>query len=161
MMSFGIGIGDILMLSGLAYNLGKTLTADRKAAPNEFHEVQNQLFAIANALKLLSASLENARSSRADSVLVQEEDEILCRMVENCSSTLKHLDEVLKKYPELRLDSEKIQADENTRQKWKRELKDNIKKIRWTTEGDGLDKLRHNLATHVNALNLAIAARNW
>src|SRR6266498_445431 len=110
-MSFGISIGDILMLSGLAYTLGKTLTTGRASAPAEFQEVQNQLFAISNALKLLSATLEKSGSLDVDRVVGPEEDEILGRMVENCSSTLKHLDNVLKKYPELRPDSEKEQVD--------------------------------------------------
>ncbi|KAF4637084.1 hypothetical protein G7Y89_g988 [Cudoniella acicularis] len=156
-MSFGIGIGDILMLSGLAYTLGKTLTSGRKGAPAEFQEVQNQLFAISSALKLLSSTLSKSGSPGvADRA---EEDEILGRMVENCGATLKHLEKILQKYPELRPDLEKEQVDDNMRRKWRQELKDNIKKIKWTTEGAGLDKLRHNLATHVNALNLAIAAR--
>jgi hypothetical protein len=160
-MSFGIGIGDILMLSGLAYTLAKTLTSGRKEAPGEFQEVQNQLFAISKALKLLSATLEKSGSSDVERMVVPEEDEILGRMIKNCSVTLKHLDKVLGKYPELRPDSEKEQFDENTRRKWRQELKDNMKKIKWTTEGAGLDKLRHNLTTHVNALNLAFAARSW
>jgi hypothetical protein len=158
-MSFGIGIGDVLTLSGLAYNLGKILTSGRREAPAEFQEVQNQLFAISNALKLLSTTLKKSGSSGDEDP--EEEEEILGRMVENCSATLMHLDKILKKYPELRLDSEKEQFDENTHRKWRQELKDNIKKIKWTTEGADLDKLRHNLATHVNALNLAIAARSW
>jgi hypothetical protein len=160
-MSFGIGIGDILALSGLAYALGKTLTSGRKEAPAEFQEVQNQLFAISSALKLLSATVEKSASSGVDWMVIPEEDEILCRMVENCGATLKHLDKLLEKYPELRPDSEKEQVDENTRRKWRQELKDNIKKIKWTSEGADLNKLRHNLATHINALNLAIAARSW
>jgi hypothetical protein len=56
-MSFRISIGDILMISGLAYRIGKTLMTGRKSALGEFNEVQNQLFAISNALKLLSATL--------------------------------------------------------------------------------------------------------
>ena len=94
-------------------------------------------------------------------MVIPREDEILGRMVENCSATLKHLDKVLKKYPELRPDWEKERVDENTRRKWRQELEDNIKKIKWTTERADLNKLRHNPATHVNALNLAIAARSW
>lgn len=160
-MSFGIGIGDIFLLSRLAYTLGKTLTVGRKEAPAEFQEVQNQLFAISNALKLLSGTLENQEPSEEEWTVVSEEDEILGRMVENCSVTLRHLDDVIKKYPELRPDSEKEQFNENTRRRWRKEWKENIKKIKWTTEGADLDKLRHNLATHVNALNLAIAARSW
>lgn len=160
-MSFGIGIGDIVMLSGLAYTLGKTLTIGRKEAPTEFQEVQNQLFAISNALKLLSGTLQKPEPSEEDWILASEENEILGQMVGNCSVTLKHLDDVIKKYPELQPDSEKEQFGENTRRRWRKEWKDNIKKIKWTTEGADLDKLRHNLATHVNALNLAVAARSW
>lgn len=160
-MSFGIGVGDIITLSSLAYTLGKTFGSHRKEAPAEFQEVQNQLFAISNALKLLSATPGKSGSSSESWVAVPEEDEILCRMVKNCRLALEQLELVLKKYPELQLDPEKDHSDENPGRKWRKELKDNIKKIKWTTEGTGLDKLSLNLATHVNAINLAIAARTW
>ncbi|KAF8853301.1 hypothetical protein BDZ45DRAFT_806770 [Acephala macrosclerotiorum] len=140
-MSFGISIGDILMLSGLAYSIGKTLTTGRKSAPEEFQEVQNQLFAISNALKLLSAALNKEGPTEVETGIGPEEDEILGRMIENCRSTLQYLDKVIKSYPELQPDSKNEHSDENT-------------------QGADLDKLRHNLATHVNALNLAIAARS-
>lgn len=159
-MSFGIGIGDILMLSGLAYSIGKALTNGRTGALAEFQEVQNQLFAISNALKLLSTTLQKSESSRQDLVLTLEDDTLI-RMVENCSATLKHLENVLEKYPELRSDAGAAEIDEASRRKWKQRLKTNIKKIKWTTEGADLDKLKQNLAIHINALNLAIAARGW
>lgn len=160
-MSFGISLGDILVLSGLAYSIGKTLTTGRKLAPEEFQEVQNQLFAISNALRLLSSVLQKDGSTDVESAERPEDDEVLSRMIQNCRSTLQYLEQVLKNYPELRQDSEKGCADESTRKRWRRDLKENIKKIKWTTEGADLDKLRQNLATHVNALNLAIAARSW
>jgi hypothetical protein len=160
-MSFGIGIGDVLLLSQLAYNLGKTLTTGRKGAPAELQEVQNQLFAISNALKFLWATLEKPGSLNVNLTVASEEDEILCQMVENCRHSLEHLDKVLKKYPGLQPGSEKEDVGANTSRKLRQELKDNIKKIKWTTEGASLDKLRNNLATHINALNLAVAARSW
>jgi hypothetical protein len=160
-MSFRISLEDILRLSGLAYTIGKALTTGRKLAPDEFQEVQNQLFAISNALKVLSTTLQENVSKYAEEAGRQEEDEILSQMVENCQSTLEHFNRVLQRYPELRPDSEEKLADESTRKRWRRELKENIKKIKWTTEGTGLGRLRQDLATHVNALNLAIAARSW
>jgi hypothetical protein len=159
-MSFRISIGDILMVSGLAYSIGKTLTTGRKSAPEEFGEVQNQLFAISNALKLLSATLQQGIPN-TEGAVGPEEDEILSRMIENCQTTLQHLDGVLKSYPELRTDIDKEYDDETARKRWRRQFKENIKKIKWTAEGAGLDKLKQNLATHINALNLAIAARGW
>lgn len=114
-MSFGISIGDILMLSGLAYSIGKTLTTGRKSAPEEFQEVQNQLFAISNALKLLSAALNKEGPTEVETGIGPEEDEILGRMIENCRSTLQYLDKVIKSYPELQPDSKNEHSDENTR----------------------------------------------
>lgn len=157
-MSFGIGIGDIVLLSNLAHSIGKAITSGRKGAPAEFQEVQNQLFAISKALSFLSAA--HKQSSVSDFDEVTPEDEILGRMIKNCGVTLRHLDEILKNYPELRAGSERREVDEKFHQKWKQDLKDNIKKIKWTTEGQGLDKLIHDLGTHVNALNLAITSRN-
>lgn len=157
-MSFGIGIGDIVLLSDLAHRLGTTLTSGRKGATAEFQEVQNQLFAIGKALGFASAIIEPPRSPDGDQT-VAPEDEILGRMIENCGVTLKHLDGVLKKYPELRADA--VQVDEKTHHKWTEEFKVNIRKIKFTTEGTGLDKLRSSLGIHVTALNLAITARSW
>ncbi|PMD58031.1 uncharacterized protein K444DRAFT_631391 [Hyaloscypha bicolor E] len=158
-MSFRISIGDIHMISGLAYRIGKTLTTGRKSAPGEFSEVQNQLFAISNALKLLSATLQQEGVPNTEGAVGPEEDEILSRMIENCQTTLQHLDGVLKSYPELRTEIDKEHDDETAHKRWRTQFKENIKKIKWTAEGADLDKLRQNLATHVNALNLAIAAR--
>jgi hypothetical protein len=87
-MSFRISIGDILMISGLAYRIGKTLTTSRKSAPGEFSEVQNQLFAISNALRLLSATLQQEGVPNTEGTVGPEEDEILSRMIENCQTTL-------------------------------------------------------------------------
>ncbi|OBT69915.1 hypothetical protein VE03_00434 [Pseudogymnoascus sp. 23342-1-I1] len=156
-MSFGIGIGDIVLLSELAHRLGTTLTSGRKGAIAEFQEVQNQLFAIGKALSFASAILESPKSPDGD-LRAAPEDEILGRMIENCGVTLKHLDGVLKKYPELRADA--VQVDEKTHRRWLEEFKVNIRKIKFTTEGAGLDKLRNSLGIHVTALNLAITARN-
>ena len=160
-MSFRISLGDILKLSGFAYTIGKALTTGRKSAPDEFQEVQNQLFAISNALKVLSTTLQEGGSKNADKAGKQEDDEILSRMIENCQSTLEYFNTVLQKYPELRPGSEEKLADESSRKRWRRELVENIKKVKWTTEGTGLGRLRQDLATHVHALNLAIAARTW
>lgn len=60
----------------------------------------------------------------------------------------------------IQLRADAVQVDEKTHQKWVKDFKDNIKKVKFTTEGTGLDKLRGSLGIHVTALNLAIAARN-
>lgn len=79
-------------------------------------------------------------------------------MVKNCSATLSHLEAIVDKYMELKTNNEEPgQAD---RKRWGKELRENWKKIRWTAEGGGLEKLRVNLAVHINDLNSAISALN-
>jgi hypothetical protein len=114
-MSFRISLGDILKLSGFTYTIGKALTTGRKLAPDEFQEVQNQLFAISNALKVLSTTLQEDDFKNADKAGKQKDDEILSRMIENCQLTLEHFNTVLPKYPELRPDSDEKLVDQSTR----------------------------------------------
>jgi len=48
------------------------------------------------------------------------------------------------------------EEDSNRKKKWRRELRDNWKKVRWTVKDDDVEKLRKDLAIHIQSLNLAI-----
>ncbi|ORX92296.1 hypothetical protein BCR34DRAFT_608854 [Clohesyomyces aquaticus] len=50
-------IGDILMLSQLAWKIGRAFTAGRRGAPAEFLEVEAEINGLAKALKLLAETL--------------------------------------------------------------------------------------------------------
>ncbi|KAL1641610.1 hypothetical protein SLS58_005885 [Diplodia intermedia] len=62
-----LNIGDILMLSQLAWKIGRAFTAGRKSAPAEFLEVETEVSGLANALKMLAETLfaDNSGESAA------------------------------------------------------------------------------------------------
>lgn len=162
-MAFSVSIGDAIMLSTLAYRLGQTFTSGRKSAPAQFVEVENQLYSLGQALKFLGTqdakSAGEAAESTADSTTVlAQQDDILGRMVSNCRVTLRHLEQVIAKYTELGATSN--EPDPPSRKRWRKEIMENWKKIRWTTEGGDLDKLKSNLAVHISGLTLAVSAIN-
>jgi len=53
-MALPVSIGDAILLSQLAFRLGKSLTAGRKSAPATHKEAQNQLFALSQALRSIT-----------------------------------------------------------------------------------------------------------
>jgi hypothetical protein len=89
---------------------------------------------------------------------IDQHDEFLGLLIKNCRKTLSHLESLVDKYSELTSDCE--EPGSIGRKKWRTEMKDNWKRIRWTIEGGNLDELRGNLAVHINSLNLAVSAIN-
>jgi hypothetical protein len=159
-----LSIGDVILLSQLAYGLARAFTSGRKSAPAEFQEVQNQLYALGSALGFLAKdrteSPSRSRASNVETVGKEKEaddqDGVLEEMIANCRGTLKHLELLVDKYMEI--DPNAKDPGQTGLRRWQQDVKRNWKKIRWTTEGGDLDKLRNNLAVHINGLNLALSA---
>jgi hypothetical protein len=163
-MTSPVSIGDAIMLSQLAFTIGRAFTSGRKSAPAEFHEVQNHLFALGSALGLLAnnrtekltTSSANAQQASEEENVNIEQDEILEQMISNCRETLSHLETLVNKY--LEMDPDTPTPTQTTFKRWRQDIRKNWKKIKWTTEGGDLDKLRNNLLVHVNGLTLALSA---
>lgn len=152
-MAFQISIGDILMLSKLAWTITQAFTSGRKSAPAEFQEVQNQLCSLCHALdSLKSLSLQHPRQADADSG-----SSGITPILQNCRFTLEHLEMLVNKYMDI---EDKDDAGKSQKKKWREEIQKNWKKVQWTTEGGNLARLQHNLGVHINSLNLAIAVWN-
>ena len=163
-MALPVSIGDVILLSQLAYSIGRAFSSGRKSAPAEFLEVQNQLFALGGALGLLAndrserlktSSREGPHTLKEEKVAT-EQDEILEQMILNCKETLTHLKALVNKYMEI--DPNAKTTTQATFKSWQQDVRKNWKKIKWTTEGGDIDKLRNNLAVHVNGLTLALSA---
>jgi hypothetical protein len=143
----------------MAYRLGSAFTSGRKSAPADFQEVDNQLYSLSTALELLGKRETLSPSSEdisREGQGVGKQDDVLGLMINNCRATLSHLESLVNKYTELR--SNGVQEDLMGYRKWRAEMRNNWKKVRWTSEGGDLDKLKENLAVHINGLNLAISA---
>jgi hypothetical protein len=85
-----------------------------------------------------------------------DQDGVLDQMISNCRMTLKHLEEIVDKY--MVIDPSAANQCLTGLKSWRQDVKKNWKKIRWTAEGGDLDKLRSNLAVHINGLSLALSA---
>lgn len=166
-MALPVSIGDAILLSTLALRLGRALKSGRKSAPDELQEVQNQLYSLSKALEVLASHRKIVFEAQDDSDInvttsrdgePEQHDDVIALMVSNCRTTLGHLELTVDKYTELRSNNE--EPDQVGGKRLRKDLKANWLKLRWTTEGGDLDKLRGNLAVHINGLNLAISAIN-
>ena len=147
-------IGDILMLSQLAWRIGRAFTSGRAGAPTEFQEVENELQSLTTSLTLLAEALDQDDSiiSRAD----EKTKEGLDKILGSCRQTLENLDSFVSQYQEIkRLDGENNMA---TQRSWKRLLVRNYKTICWTGEGGTIQALRNMLHMHVNSISLTMQA---
>jgi hypothetical protein len=157
-MALPISIGDAILLSQIAYNLGVALTSGRKAASAEFSEIQGLLYTLSGALKLLVRDLPEEESSRADqsSKLRDEEMDSLLQMIKSCQGTLRQLENLVSKYRD-------IDAGLNLQRpgrRWMEEARINWTKVLWAKERDEIAKIKVSLATHINGVNLAVGAIN-
>jgi hypothetical protein len=170
-MSFSFGIGDAVILSTVALRLGQAFSSGRKSAPSEFREVQDLLYNLSKALELLgqhaappsqndNTTVSEATASNAGDKLSEGslQDSVLAQMMRNCNGVLEHLETLVDRYMEL--DETRRETELGYRKRWRRDLLQNWKKIRWTTEGGNLDKLKSTLSVHINGLSMAITALN-
>lgn len=151
-MAFQISIGDVLMLSKLAYDIALAFTSGRKSAPSEFNEVQNQLFSLSKALESF-----NSLSTEGEGQTDQFPMDGIAAIIQNCRMTLEHLDLLVKKYTIIQ---DRDENSKSRKRQWSADISKNWKKIQWTREGGDLTKLQHNLGVHINSLNLAVAVAN-
>jgi hypothetical protein len=162
-MSLPVSVGDAILLAQIAWGIGQAFTSGRKGAPAEFKEIQDLLFTLSEALKLLARDLPDsdnvAQGRGAEEEGATDEAEadsaLLAQMIMNCRSTLTHLKAMVDKYMEL--DKSNGQKEQK---KWKDEAKRGWKMLLWTREGGDIIKLKTTLTAHINGLNLALSALN-
>ncbi|EED19156.1 hypothetical protein TSTA_024780 [Talaromyces stipitatus ATCC 10500] len=119
-MAFQISIGDILMLSKLAWDISQEFTSGRKSAPAGFQEVQNQLISLTHALESLK-SLSSETSGQEDG----DSFNSITPILQNCRFTLEHLEALVSKYMIIVKDDG---LDESEKNRWREELQKNWKK---------------------------------
>jgi hypothetical protein len=149
-------IGDILMLSQLAWRIGCAFTSGRQGAPAEFQEVENELNSLTSALTLLAETLDEDGSiiSRSDEKTREGVEKIL----ESCRQTLSNLDSFVLQYQEIKKSDGGRDGMVATQKSWKKILVRNYKTIWWTSEGGNIEALRSMLNMHVNSISIMMQA---
>lgn len=168
-MGSPVSIGDAILLSQLAYQLGKTLSIGRKLAPTTHTRAQNQLFALSHALRSIAAEASsddidgNSHDTDEDyhvsgnprSARNQESTAKLQTMLEHCDEVLERLRALIEKYTSIGQSTDKNYP--NRAAKWRAELKNNLKKVKWSMKEGDVEKLQRELAVHIDSLTLVMS----
>lgn len=150
-----LSVGDIILIAGIAYEVGKAFSSGTKSAPAEFAEVQSLLFSIGDAIELVGNTFRGKDQQDLPDDTASKLDGIL----KNCQAVLKSLERFVDKYSILDPSQASKPGTKGARL-WTRDILKNFKKVAWTTEGEGITKLKQTLTAHVHALSLAVTAIN-
>lgn len=150
-----LSIGDAILLASIAYDIGKAFSSGAKSAPAEFAEVQSLLFSIGDALDLVGKTCKGRTGQDVPEEAAVKFDGILL----NCQTVLKSLEGFVDRYSVLDSSQASNPGAQGARV-WKRDILKNFKKVKWTTEGEGIMKLKQTLTAHVQVLNLAVNTIN-
>ncbi|KAF9631322.1 hypothetical protein BFW01_g2184 [Lasiodiplodia theobromae] len=172
-----LNIGDILMLSQLAWKIGRAFTAGRKGAPAEFVEVESEVNGLAKALKLLAETLFTDSSDapatgdgdgadrRAEyegggsSMLARANAETRSGVeviLQSCRQTLKDLESLVEQYQVIR--KHRTSGGFSIERSWSDLVLSAYKKMLWTAEGGNIQALRNMLHMHTSTINLTMQA---
>ncbi|KAL9129707.1 MAG: hypothetical protein Q9217_001910 [Psora testacea] len=152
-MAFSISVGDVMLLSSLAWKIGRAFTVGRGVAPAEFSEVKNELEGLASAIVSLCNALEEDGS-----ILASADDrtkEGLDTILDSCRQTLENLESLVNQYQDvIKPEGERG----NIQRKWTSSFIRNYKKMWWTSEGGNIQDLRNMLQMHVQSITLTMQA---
>lgn len=156
-MTSPVSFGDAFLMSKLAWTLAQAFTKGRKSAPAEFREVENQLYAISSALQAFKKACDGGHAALpADVSLLgtrPARDETIQNILANCDKTLKHLEEIIRKYGGI---VQETDSGKPLVKRWSSNLIKDFRKIAWTTEKGDLATLRSQLMVHTNSLDLVM-----
>lgn len=166
-MSFGFSIGDIVLLSKLAYDLYSSVSDGRRAASGDLQELESVLFSLRCALDHLGDVSKDILTKSGQSDGSPAFTDKLDKMMNSCKATLQELDDVTKKYRELGIDS-KVEATQPggkkkrmTFEETKKKIRVNWTKIRWDQEKRSLQWYREKLKSHTDAIQIIVISTLW
>lgn len=177
-VGFGFSIGDIVLMSQLAYRLYAGVTSGRKSASKDLKELGDALFGLHCALDHLRQTVEviNARASSAR--LGRNAEQMrrnLDLMIDSCASTLNDLDDATKIYRDVEA-GEALEQDEadssvpisgsgSRRQRvikrWRQQLRVQWNRVQWEFKGTSIDEYRQKLQAHTAAITIVLSTFIW
>lgn len=149
-------IGDILMLSQLAWKIGRAFTAGRKGAPPEFLEVETEVNGLAKSLKFLAETLF---ADLDDGILKQADQETLdgvATILSSCRQTINDLESLMDRYQVIK--KHRTPGGFAIERSWSDRVLAEYKTMMWTTEGGDIQSLRHMLHMHTSTIILTAQA---
>lgn len=166
-MSFGFSVGDIVLLSQLAYKLYSNVTSGRRGASRDLKELEDVLFGLHCALDHLGKVASSISVSASNQAMFSTDThEKLNLMIASCSSALQELDSMTQKYRDgvMSAESAAVEEVEITPGKHikiraaqlKRNLERNFTKVRWDMKRQSFQEYRDKLQAHVDTINIVL-----
>ncbi|KAF2004457.1 hypothetical protein P154DRAFT_572117 [Amniculicola lignicola CBS 123094] len=149
-------IGDILMLSQLAWKIGRAFTAGRKGAPAEFLQVETEVNGLAKALKLLAETL----FAESDDNVLQRADKHTIdgvgRILQSCRQTINDLESMTDQYQVIK--KHRTPGGFAIERSWSDLVLAQYKSMMWTTSHGTIHDLRTVLHIHRSTISLIMQA---
>lgn len=149
-------VGDILMLSQLAWKTGRAFTAGWKDAPSEFQAVESDISRLAQALKHLAETLH----AEADASLIpksaQGTQDGVAIILSSCQRTIHDLDFLVDRYQVIR--KHRTVGGFAIERSWTDLVLAQYETIIWTTKGGSLHHLDSLLQMHTKSIHLLTQA---
>lgn len=145
-------IGDVLMLSQVAWRTGRAFTSGRANAPREFHQIELELNGVAKALKLLAEVL---LSDGPEQLIQQAEPYIqnaLTTILLSSKRTLDDLESLIDQYQVIK--KNRTSGGYTVERSWSELVIQNYGSMMWTTEGGNIQDLRELLHLHTASISL-------
>ncbi|KAK2767455.1 hypothetical protein FQN54_003611 [Arachnomyces sp. PD_36] len=162
-MSFGFSVGDIILVSQIAYKLYTSVSKGRHAASKDLKELEDVLFSLRCALdhlgKVAEEILPQAAQNPHDAGALEMREK-LNFMINSCADTLGELEKVTQMYREgvlLSPGNGKSVAERGIRERTVDRFKVNWLKIRWDRERSSLSEYREKLQSHTDAINMILS----
>jgi hypothetical protein len=149
-------VGDILMLSQVAWKTGRAFTAGRKHAPTDFQTVETDVSGLAQALKLLAEALHAEDGDGMISKSGQKMQDGVAIILSSCNRTIHDLDSLVDRYQVIR--KHRTVGGFAIERSWSDLVLAQHNTIMWTTEGGNLRDLSSLLQMHTKSIRLLTKA---
>ncbi|KAF2994587.1 hypothetical protein E8E13_001696 [Curvularia kusanoi] len=149
-------VGDILMLSQVAWKTGRAFSSSQKDAPAEFQSVEIDISGLAQALKQLAETLH----AKADASLISKSDSTtqdgVALILSSCQRTVHDLDSLVDRYQVIR--KRRTLNGFAIERSWSDLVLAQHETVMWTTEGGNLHDLSSLLQMHTKSIQLLTEA---
>jgi hypothetical protein len=149
-------IGDVLMLSQVAWKIGRAFSTCRKDAPAEFQDVETEIGGLAKALKILAETLHAESERDLFQSADREIQDGIGTILNSCQRTVNDLDSLVDQYQVIK--KHRTVGGFAIERSWSDLVLAEYKTMLWTTDGGNLHNLRDLLQMHINSMTVLTQA---
>jgi hypothetical protein len=147
-MTIDISMGNVLMLSQIAWRTGRAFTSSRRGSPHEFREIQLELSRLSKSLKFLAETLFSEDTEDLIQQACERTQAGILSVIQFCQHTLDGLESLVQQYVLVKKNGHLVERS------WSDMVLKNYNGMIWTTEGGNIRDLRDMLHMHTSTTSL-------